>query len=237
MPSTNSWRGKCRKTPAENAAPAANEETTEAVADDNADNPVSIEDLEHFGLEFTLDASIPAGTVLTNPDDYVGKTVRVTGKVSDVCQKMGCWMVITDADQHMRITTKDLKFFVSKDGAGATCDLEGTVVKREASPARTEHFKSEQSEELQFQPLKKLVKQPMRLLLLQFVLIVPRSLRLLKLSIATRKQSPQNNQQDSNSRRLCLGIAFFALEPDEHSHRNPTTTARSQSYSKRCWTD
>ena len=83
---------------------------------------------------------------MTNPDDYVGKTVRVTGKVSDVCQKMGCWMVITDADQHMRITTKDHKFFVAKDGAGATCDLEGTVVKREASPARTEHFKSEQSE-------------------------------------------------------------------------------------------
>ena len=134
------------KTPAENAAPAANEETTEVVAEDNTDNPVSIEDLEHFGLEFTLDSSIPAGTVLTNPDDYVGKTVRVTGKVSDVCQKMGCWMVITDADQHMRITTKDHKFFVAKDGAGATCDLEGTVVKREASPARTEHFKSEQSE-------------------------------------------------------------------------------------------
>ena len=136
------------KTPAENAAPAVNEdaaETTE-VSEENTDSRVSIDDLEHFGLEFTLDSSIPAGTVLTNPDEYVGKTVRVTGKVSDVCQKMGCWMVITDADQHMRITTKDHKFFVAKDGAGATCDLEGTVVKQEASPARTAHFKSEQSE-------------------------------------------------------------------------------------------
>jgi len=55
-------------------------------------------------------------------------------------------MVITDADKHMRITTKDHKFFVAKDGAGATCDLEGTVVKQEANPERTEHFKSEQSE-------------------------------------------------------------------------------------------
>ena len=94
------------KTPAENAEPAATEEATEAVAEDNTDTPVAIENLEHFGLEFTLDSSIPAGTVLTNPDEYVGQTVRVTGKVSDVCQKMGCWMVITDADQHMRSQPK-----------------------------------------------------------------------------------------------------------------------------------
>lgn len=137
------------KTPTENAEPAAAEEATETVQDttsEKTDDSISIENMEHFGLEFTLGESIPAGTVLTNPDDYVGKTVRVTGKVSDVCQKMGCWMVITDADQHMRITTKDHKFFVAKDGAGAMCDLEGTVVKREANPERTAHYKSEQSE-------------------------------------------------------------------------------------------
>lgn len=136
------------KTATENAEPAAPEKVNEVIetSEEAASNEISIDNLEHFGLEFTLETSLPAGTVLTNPDEYVGKTVRVTGKVSDVCQKMGCWMVITDADQHMRITTKDHKFFVAKDGAGATCDLEGTVVKREASPARTEHFKSEQSE-------------------------------------------------------------------------------------------
>lgn len=136
------------KTPAEKAEPAST--TEEVVAEQDApakaDERISIEEMEHFGLEFTLDAAVPAGTVLTNPEEYVGQTVRVTGKVSDVCQKMGCWMVITDADQHMRITTKDHKFFVAKDGAGAMCDLEGTVVKREANPERTAHYKSEQSE-------------------------------------------------------------------------------------------
>jgi len=137
----------CGKKPAENATPT--EEVTEDVSESTEttkEEAISIEELEHFGLEFTLNESIPAGTVLSDPDAYVGQTVRVTGKVSDVCQKMGCWMVITDADKHMRITTKDHKFFVAKDGAGATCDLEGTVIKREANPERTAHYKSEQSE-------------------------------------------------------------------------------------------
>jgi hypothetical protein len=118
------------------------------VASEVAPTPerIDVSKTEHFGLEFTLADSVPAGNILENPDAFVGQTVRITGKVSDVCQKMGCWMVITDSDKHMRITTKDHKFFVAKDGAGAQCDLEGVVVKRDASPARTEHFKSEQSE-------------------------------------------------------------------------------------------
>ena len=126
---------------------AANEEVpqTQSESKDKTER-IEIAELEHFGPEFTLTETIPAGTVLSNPEQYVGQTVRVTGKVSDVCQKMGCWMVITDADQHMRITTKDHKFFVAKDGAGAKCDLEGTVVKREANPERTAHYKSEQTD-------------------------------------------------------------------------------------------
>ena len=75
------------KTPAENAAPT--EEVVNEVVEAPAEKPGQkflLKNLEHFGLEFTLDDSIPAGTVLTNPDEYVGKTVRVTGKVSDVCQ-------------------------------------------------------------------------------------------------------------------------------------------------------
>ena len=126
---------------------AANEDVpqTQSESKDKTER-IEIAELEHFGPDFTLTETIPAGTVLSNPEQYVGQTVRVTGKVSDVCQKMGCWMVITDADQHMRITTKDHKFFVAKDGAGAKCDLEGTVVKREANPERTAHYKSEQTD-------------------------------------------------------------------------------------------
>ena len=111
-----------------------------------AKDVIDVSELERFGGEFTVESSIPAGKVLSNPSEYVDQTVRITGKVSDVCQKMGCWMVITDADKHMRVTTKDHKFFVAKDGAGSVCDLEGVVVKKEFSKARADHYKSEQSD-------------------------------------------------------------------------------------------
>tara|TARA_B110000037_G_C16958431_1_gene439912 strand:+ start:141 stop:683 length:543 start_codon:yes stop_codon:yes gene_type:complete len=122
----------------EQQAPPMVEEVTE--------EKIEVSALEQFGAEFTIETAVPAGDVFADPSKYVDQKVRITGKVSDVCQKMGCWMVITDNDQHMRVTTKAHAFFVAKDGSGSICDIEGTVVKKEFSEQRTEHFKSEQSE-------------------------------------------------------------------------------------------
>ena len=104
-----------------------------------------VDSFEQYGAEFTIADSIPATELLASPEKYVGKKVRVAAKVTDVCQKMGCWMVISEEDKHMRVTTKDHKFFVAKDGAGSMCDIEGEVVLKEADKERSEHFASEQS--------------------------------------------------------------------------------------------
>ena len=47
---------------------------------------------EKFGKGLTLDKPIPVATILASPDQYVGKTVQVKGKVTEVCEMMGCWM-------------------------------------------------------------------------------------------------------------------------------------------------
>ena len=56
-------------------------------------------------------------------------------------------MVIGEGDKSMRITTKDHKFFVAKDGAGSTCHIEGEVIARDLDPDRTAHFESESSKD------------------------------------------------------------------------------------------
>lgn len=53
--------------------------------------------------------------------------VRVTAKVAEVCQKKGCWMMLTDGNVSMRITFKDYGFFMPKDIAGKTIIAEGLV--------------------------------------------------------------------------------------------------------------
>ena len=108
--------------------------------------PVEEPQFEQYGAEFTIEKIIPASDLLNNPEQYVDQNIRVSGTVGDVCQKMGCWMVISEEDKHMRVTTKDHKFFVAKDGAGSDCEIEGLVVKKQANKERADHYAEESSE-------------------------------------------------------------------------------------------
>ena len=51
-------------------------------------------DGEVFGEGVSEKATISALELLNNPDDYVGKTVRVEGRIADVCPRKGCWIDI-----------------------------------------------------------------------------------------------------------------------------------------------
>ncbi|MBM74772.1 MAG: hypothetical protein CMK59_05180 [Proteobacteria bacterium] len=135
----------CTKAPTETSAPEQAASTQEAPAPQPAEAEQA-NSFEDFGSPFTLDEIIPASQLLNAPTEYVGKNIRIEGKVSDVCQKMGCWLVISDENKHMRITTKNHGFFVNKQGAGSQCEIEGEVISREIDPDRTAHFESESAD-------------------------------------------------------------------------------------------
>ncbi len=98
---------------------------------------------EHFGAPFAVTESIQAAALLDDPAAQVGKTIKVEGRVADVCQKAGCWMVISDENRTMRVLMKDHEFSVAKDGTGAWATIEGTVVEKANDKAEAEHYASE----------------------------------------------------------------------------------------------
>lgn len=55
-------------------------------------------------------------------------TVKITGQVSEVCQKKGCWMMIVPdqpGQAPMRVTFKDYAFFMPKDIVGKRVVMDG----------------------------------------------------------------------------------------------------------------
>ena len=69
--------------------------------------------------------------------------VRVEGTVADVCSKMGCWLVLQQGDDSIRVTLKDHGFGVDRDSAGKTASLEGTLRQKDVDPEQAAHFESE----------------------------------------------------------------------------------------------
>ena len=85
-----------------------------------------------LGKPLTVKEPMPLATLLAHPDDYVGKTVQVKGKIVEVCQMMGCWLDLTnDAGQKLRIKVNDGEIEFPKDGAGRLAVAEGVLTKSE----------------------------------------------------------------------------------------------------------
>lgn len=96
-----------------------------------------------YGGELPTDHIVPVSALLDDPTAFVGKSVVVEGRVADVCQKAGCWMVVTDGGRTMRVRMKDHGFSVAKDGTGNDCRVFGEVVEVPLDPETVAHFKGE----------------------------------------------------------------------------------------------
>ena len=51
-------------------------------------------DSKQYGAGVTLSNATPMARLLDKPADFQGKTVRVEGVVTEVCEEMGCWMAL-----------------------------------------------------------------------------------------------------------------------------------------------
>jgi hypothetical protein len=99
------------------------------------------------------------------------RPVRVEGKVEQVCQNKGCWMVLTDGKQSVRVTFKDYGFFVPTGIAGKTVIAEGVVSKKTISEDEARHQAEEagKSEE----EIKKIVGDQKQITLVADTVLVP----------------------------------------------------------------
>lgn len=120
-------------TPA-NTAPA---EVEEAEAEPEAE-------ARSFGEPFTLIELTNLPDITANPESFAGQTVKTEGEITQVCQRMGCWMEMREGDgPAIRVPMAGHSFFLPRDVSGHRATIEGQVALRELSAAEREHLESE----------------------------------------------------------------------------------------------
>ena len=72
-----------------------------------------------------------------------GKTVRLTTRVTQVCQKKGCFFIATEGTAWARVSFADYSFFVPTDSAGKDVTLEGTFSRRTLTPEEVTHYQAD----------------------------------------------------------------------------------------------
>ena len=98
---------------------------------------------EDYGAGLTLEEITPLRDVVSRPELHADRTLLVKGRIRDVCQKKGCWMVLADGESQMRIRFADYGFFVPKDSSGKDAYVEGRAAVEEISEKVARHYEAE----------------------------------------------------------------------------------------------
>lgn len=75
-----------------------------------------------------------------------GKSVKVTGEVSQVCQKSGCWFILREGEQNIRITSKGYKYFVPASAPGMSAVVEGELAVQILDVKTAQHYEDDAAE-------------------------------------------------------------------------------------------
>lgn len=102
---------------------------------------------ETFGKGVSLKEATPIASLYETPAKFVGKTVRIDGVVSAVCEEMGCWMALADSSDPSIVVRfkvdhgKGIVFPVA--AKGKTASAEGVFEKISASDTEAQEAAAE----------------------------------------------------------------------------------------------
>jgi len=83
--------------------------------------------------------AVPISVAAADAEAYAGTPRRFSGRITEVCQKEGCWMMLEDDGQAARVMMHDHAFAVPKDASGRA-EVYGVLSVEELSKEAAEHL-------------------------------------------------------------------------------------------------
>lgn len=120
---------------------------TSALADGGVDHakPVSIAPVEVSSAGSVygerMPSPMPAVVRIDDADvaTHSDKPAAFSGRITEVCQKEGCWMMLEDDGQVARVMMHDHAFTIPKDATGRA-EVQGVLSVKELSKEAAEHL-------------------------------------------------------------------------------------------------
>lgn len=99
---------------------------------------------EKYGADLPAGPVVSLAQALADPAAHEGRPLIFSGRVVDVCQKKGCWVMLEDEGQGARVLLGDHAFYVPRDVRGQA-QVHGVLSKVALSPAARAHTALETS--------------------------------------------------------------------------------------------
>jgi uncharacterized cupin superfamily protein len=112
----------------------------------HAGEPVS------YGRTFADGPVVPVSEAIARFDGQAGEARRFTGRIAEVCQTKGCWMMLEDDGQAARVMFGDHAFYLPKDASG-TAVVHGVLERKELTPEQVEHLSGDSGKGIAAEPV------------------------------------------------------------------------------------
>ena len=94
---------------------------------------------KNYGADMPKGKAVDIAVASQNVAAYSGKPAKFKGRITQVCQKEGCWLVIESNARAARIKTKDHAFVIPKDSKGEAIVF-GELKSIELEPDMAKHL-------------------------------------------------------------------------------------------------
>lgn len=92
-----------------------------------------------YGQPFIDGVTVPVSQAVAAFDAHAGKPGRFSGRITEVCQAKGCWMVLEHEGQTARVMFGNDAFFLPKDASGNAV-VHGVLARKQLSPEQARHL-------------------------------------------------------------------------------------------------
>lgn len=115
------------------------------------------EDAQTYGETGGIANAAMASAVANAPDDHLDQTVTVEGRVTQVCQRKGCWLALDTGAAPIRVhvartETGDYAFTVPTDISGAQATVRGTLRRVTLDAATHQHMAEDAGDDAPVEP-------------------------------------------------------------------------------------
>lgn len=83
--------------------------------------------------------ALPISVAAADVQTHVGKPMRFSGRITQVCQAKGCWVMLEDDGKVARVMMRDHTFYVPKDAKGRA-EVYGVLSEKVLSKEAVDHL-------------------------------------------------------------------------------------------------
>jgi len=105
-----------------------------------------------YGKAFADGPAVPVSAAIAAFDTHAGSPRLFSGRITEVCQAKGCWMMLEHNGQAARVKFGDHAFFLPKDATG-TAVVHGVLERKTLTPEQAKHFSDDSGKRLAVDPV------------------------------------------------------------------------------------